>query len=367
MELFSTLIKLNIVDIYNLSKNDLKNLERSIYINDIKLLFEVPIFNIGIIKKLDSYNYFEYTDVIYHDVIYHNVICDNCSNTNIFFDINNKIIVNSHQNRMNNVTSIIKLLIQFLESKLNLNNYIEYENIITTQKFNNLYGHLKDEMFILADFYEKYNDSNFLPLINYPDNSYYKNINEINKIIFNKVINPQYIKENIKIKKLIIIEHHFNLGTFHLFPKNITNKIISHYENNTLISQTNNKIFLTRDKITWVNNNIQNNLELINISKQKNFLIINPETISINDLINYLKNTDTLIITFGSALVNLIYTRLGCNVIILKSNSYKKQSINIFRNMMKNYDINYKIITCDNNNNIETNLFHSTIDNMQNR
>ena len=108
MELFSTLIKLNIVDIYNLSKNDLKNLERSIYINDIKLLFEVPIFNIGIIKKLDSYNYFEYTDVIYHDVIYHNVICDNCSNTNIFFDINNKIIVNSHQNRMNNVTSIIK-------------------------------------------------------------------------------------------------------------------------------------------------------------------------------------------------------------------------------------------------------------------
>jgi hypothetical protein len=62
------------------------------------------------------------------------------------------------------------------------------------------------------------------------------------------------------------------------------------------------------------------------------------------------------------ALVNLIYTKLGCRVIILKSNSYNGHDINIFRNLIKNYDINYKIITCDTDNNIDSNLFYLTLD-----
>jgi hypothetical protein len=352
MEKFSILMNLNITNIYNLSKYDIINLEKSIHNNDYKLLITIPIFNFGVQKKIANYTYFEHNDLIYH--YYH---------TNIFFDINNKIIINTNQICTSSVEEIIKLLIRFLQIKttFNLDNCIGYENIITIQKFNTLYGHLKDEMFGLADFYEKYNDPNFLPLINYPNNDYYKNIIDLDKIIFNKVINPEYNKiPVIKIKKLIIVEHQFNLDTFHLFPKNITTKIISHYKNDNIetgLVDNNNKIFLTRDKITWIDHNINNNLELINISKKKNFVIINPETITMDKLINYLKKTDTLIISFGSALVNLIYTKLGCNVIIIKSNSYKTHNINIFRNLIKNYNINYKIITCDDNNNIDPNIF----------
>jgi hypothetical protein len=263
----------------------------------------------------------------------------------------------------------IFLLKKFLMLKLeiNVNNIKNYINIISIKKFNTLYGHIKDEMFILSDFYEKYNNSSFLPLINYPNDAYYNNMNEIQKIILHTCVNPEY--ENVKLikmKKLIIVDHHYNLETFHLFPKNITNKIFSYFNNNNIINNINNnnninKIFLIRDKTTWQNNNINNNLDLINISKQKGFIITNPEIIKLDELVNKLKNTDILIITFGSALVNLIYTKVGCQVIILKSTSYKSHDIKIFRNLMKNYNINYKIIECNDDNNIDINLFSKTI------
>ena len=357
MEKYDNLINSGIVDIYKLNLDDLLNLKKSIINNDYKLFISLPIFVKCDKKCIENYTYFEYNESIYY---YYKIP--------IFFNSNKKIIVENNQVTTGNLDKLLDLLLYFLnmlkQLQINVNNdCICYENVISIKRFNNLYGHLKDEMFGLADFYHKYNNNNYTPLIIYPNNDYYKNIKKIEKVLFNKVINPEYNNNTlIKINNIIIVDHHYELNTFHLFPKNITTKLINYFGNNSNNSNNiNQNIFLTRNKITWVNHNINNNLELINLSKKKGYNIINPEDLDIEQLINYFRNSNKIITTFGSALVNLIYAKPNAKIIIIKSNSYKGHSINIFRNLIKNYNINYTILDCDNNNNIEPKLFCESI------
>jgi capsular polysaccharide biosynthesis protein len=95
--------------------------------------------------------------------------------------------------------------------------------------------------------------------------------------------------------------------------------------------------------------------------KTKLFNVINPENIDFKDFINILQKANLIIITWGSALTNLIFCNPGTQVIILKSQSYENESIQLFNKIIKNNSLIVKIIL-HKNNEIDLNELNETID-----
>jgi hypothetical protein len=347
-EIYKNFINSKVKEYYELQNEDYEHLKKNILENNYVEFIKNPIFVKSNKINLDEYVYFTYNEPIYYDI-----------KTGIYYNSQCKIIIENNQKTTGSIKEIINLLMFFVNHKLWLSHtgndknfkYVEYSNVISIKNFNHLYGHLKDELFCLSHFMDIYHDKNYLPFLKYPlDDEYYKNINFLCDTIIKNNINVQNY-DTIKINNFIMIDHHYALETFHSFPKCITYKII----NNLNIKTEKNmfRLFLTRDKIMWRNHNIKNINDIVDISIQNNFIIINPENINIETLIYYVKNSSDIIIFFGSALVNLIYSNENTNIIILKSNSYKEQNINIFRNLIKNYKLKYVLMECDEENNID--------------
>jgi hypothetical protein len=356
MEKYNELIRLDIISIYNLDDANLKKLQQIICDGNYNLFILLPMFLKVDAKSINEYTYLEYSEPIYYYYKF-----------NLFFNEKKQILIESEQTirtfnvLLDKLTHLLKLI---KDSQISFTIFNEHKYLIAINRFNELYGHAVDEIFNLANVLELFKNNNithYIPLFIYPDDNYYKNIHSIIEILFDNIVNPEYNNSMlIKIEKLIMIEHHYNLDTFHLFPKNITNKIVSYYDKDC--NTQHNKICLIREKQTWINNDINNKSDIQTLCIKKGFTIINPELISIQLLISYLKNADTIIITFGSALVNLIFTKINAKIIILKSNSYKSHGIDIFRNLIKNYGIKYDILECDNiNNDIDINLLSKCI------
>jgi hypothetical protein len=301
-------------------------------------------------NQLEKYNYQEFcTD---ENIYYLNII-----NIPIFINYNKQIISSSFQCFYNINHAIIPLIhiLKYLKN-IDLNNIEKIEvinkNIITIQKFNNLYGHFKDELFCLYDFYELFSNKNdYIPLINY--NYDFNNYNELTTFLFeNNYFNPFLNEKILKINKLIIIEHHYSLDTFHLFPINSKNKILSNIKVNSYI-ENKYSLFLTRSESTHRKRLFNNIIKFTTFLEQKNFVIINPENITLEETIKIIRNSNLIIITWGSALVNLIYAEPKTKIFILKSINYNNENISIFRNLIKNYNLNISIINCDNDDNID--------------
>jgi capsular polysaccharide biosynthesis protein len=311
-------------------------------------------------KECYDYHYIQPNDdeELYYINIYHQIFP-------IFINKKKQIFINSFQlfQNIHHIVKNIKHILSIVKS-INLedtSNIVHIDkNVIVTQKFNTLYGHFKDEIFCLHDFITKFNNSNYYPLIEYnPNNNY----NEISNLLFNNdYINPYLFgKKIIKFKSALFIEHHYNLKTFHSFPIYTRNFIIRKIKDEYLCNNKN--IFLTRSKNTHTNRLINNFSEITNIFEKNNFKIINPEDISLLDFIKQILLSQNVITTWGSALVNLIYLNMNTNVYILKSNSYKDENINIFRNLINNYKLNINIITCDDENNIDISEIQKIINN----
>jgi hypothetical protein len=226
-------------------------------------------------------------------------------------------------------------------------------NIVSIENWFLTYGHYKDEIFVLTDYVNNINNK-YKVLIDYHTNNditdYPVNINYqiIEKLLLKgNSINAYTLKKKVlKLTNLILIRHHITDTTFHSFPLNVRNEIFKSIENKNI---TFNKVFLTRDKATHLPRNLNNQAEIEDYLSNNNITIINPELITYEQLINSIKNLNVIIITWGGALVNLIYLKPHTRVYILKSKSYEHESIELFDKIIKTYQLQVKIIVHQNN------------------
>ena len=149
----------------------------------------------------------------------------------LMFTKNKKLIFQANQINFNLVHSLQSLSnMLYFRDKINMNNITKNDkSIIFTQNFNYLYGHFCDEIFTAYDFKNKFtpNSDNYC-LVNFNKNI--KCGNEIGSLLFDtKFLNIRDFSDGIEIPKIVIIEHHYNLETFHrifdllvtlIYPKN---------------------------------------------------------------------------------------------------------------------------------------------------
>lgn len=200
MSIVDKIISLQVKEKYNLSDDQICSLKQSVEKNNFEQLLQVPLFTFGNYHQAFEPFYFTqfYTELYFYYPL------------NIFFDSNRRIVIHSNQIYRNNVCNLLNDFIIFLEtdidSILKQTNIQKYDNVVTIEKFNFLYGHLKDEMFCLAEFCRLANCKGIsvLPLINFPNTNSFTNIKTINDIIFdNTTINPEYNKQQIiQVKQL---------------------------------------------------------------------------------------------------------------------------------------------------------------------
>ena len=355
------------IDLLKCNEEDKNILKEIVLSRNIKLYEKLSFFSKKYTTKtLENYIYIETNPEEY---IYY---C--CKQPSVFLDNDKKIIFNSKWwfNNGNQPTSFINHVGHVLNyyDTLNINNCIDISNnLITIQSWFSTYGHFKDEIFNLCDFYLKNKEGktnkniDHTILYNYPTNNV--NYNEIKNKLFEKnVINPQIYLPDVpllRFKNLILIEHNIISPTFHYFPENIRHKMVKSITlpiNNGII-YTN--CFITRSIAHHLPRNLSNQLEIEKfINLLDNFDVINPENISLDELIYILQNQKLVIITWGSALINLMYLKPNTNFIILQSKSYEHESIELFKHIIKKLNID---IIKHTNNIIDTLLIKKSINN----
>jgi hypothetical protein len=334
---------INLLKCSEIDKNILREIALS---KNMKLCENLSFYSkkYNMIKSLDDYKYIQTNS---EDYIYYN-----CRQPSIFIDNEKKIIFNSkwwfnNGNQPNEFINHMRHVLNYLQN-INLDNFIDIShNLISIQSWFSAYGHFMDESFNLCDFYLKYknkknNNINLNIFQDYPKDNL--NYNEIkNKLFENNHINPQLYLPNtplLRFKNLILIKHTIFCQTFHSFPINIRQKIIESIMPANSIIEKNINCFITRNIATHLPRNLSNQKEIeCFIKSLDNFSVINPENISFDAFINILQNQKLVIITWGSALTNLIYLKPNTNVIILQSKSYEHENIVLFKQVVKHLNI----------------------------
>jgi len=306
-----------------------------------------------IYKKIGDYEYFESSKEFYY-----------ISNLKIIIDNEKKILMDSNINLHNQK--------YFELSKKNVNDIdlktskcCIYEKIICIQNWFETYGHFKDELFNLYNFYSLFNDKDFNVLMNYsskPHLSYsFDNYDELSNLLFesNNFINASKLNDNlIKINKLVFIKHNFQSPMFHMFPKICVDKILD--KTNTIDTDYNKNIFITRGKALHLPRNLENQEELEHYFLSKKYDVINPEIINIKLFINRIKNCENIYITWGGTMVNLCYVNPNTNIYLLQSLSYKHEEIFSIFKFLRNYK-NLYLIKCNNENKIDINFIDDNL------
>ncbi len=297
-------------------------------------------------KKIDKYEYFESSiDNEYYFI----------SNCVVLIDKNKNIISESNINHSPLNNKIYDSLKKYVDS-INLDN-IEYnyiENVIYIQHWFSTYGHFKDEIFNLCNFYHLLNNPNYKILMSYeksPNINYsVDNYDLIKDFLFepNILFNTTQLKHKItKIKKLILIKHNLTSDMFHMFPKYSINKVLSKIDNKNT-NNNNNNIFVTRGKALHMPRNLDNQEEIEKYFLSIGYDVINPELMNILTFINNIKNANNIYITWGGAMVNLCYVNPKANIYLLQSLSYLDENIFTIFKFLRNYE-NLYLIKCDNN------------------
>jgi hypothetical protein len=351
--------------------NFINDNDKSILLNasnnnmDIKILKSMSIFShLGNLKKIDEYDYFETNDG--EDIFY----LKNCYD--IFIDKNKKILlpsryffscdINLFIDHISNLLSILEHLDLDKESTFDIGN-----NIISIEKWFETFGHFKDEMFIMADFCNKKNLDNSHTCFNsykyITENINYnkKNYDQLSNFLFNKHFNAYSTSEYIiKMKNVKLILHSMGpsyFHTFHSFPKTIRDKI---YQQSELELNQKNKttekyknIFITRNTALHLPRNLSNQKEIEEYLSSLGYFILNPEDISQEEFINIIRYAENIFITWGGALVNMIYLQPNTNVTILKSKSYSAEDIWLFQKIIDTYELKVNVVECNDENIID--------------
>ena len=295
-------------------------------------------------KMLDKYEYFESGKDYYYSTQF-NIIFDSekniLINSNIQLSCNSKYLETS-KNFINNIDLSI--------------NYETYNNIIFIQHWFITYGHFKDELFNLYNFYKLLNNKKYKVVMNYKPvsnmNYSVNNYDILSSLLFNEpdvFINVNKLNTPIiKINNLILIKHDLTSPMFHMFPSISKNKILSTIRDINF----NKNIFITRGKALHLPRNLDNQDELEQHFVNMNYSIINPELLDIKTFIQQIKNAENIYITWGGALVNLCYVNPNANIYILKSSSYMHEELFFIFKFLKTYKNLYEI-KCNNINKIE--------------
>ena len=351
-----------------LSENDKNILINSYHLGmDYQKLHSMSIFSkLGSFKKIDDYEYFETFE---NEEIFYLKHCDN-----IFVDKNKKILLPSRYFFSCDINCFIQFINSILTGLNNINleteNNIDIgNNVISVEKWFETFGHFKDEMYILSDFHEKMkklNNENFICFnsyrykvahINYDKH----NFDKLSNLLFdNNSINAYKLSENIiKMKNVKLIVHNMKscyFNTFHSFPKCIRDKVYEKVEfeliKNNKITQKYKNIFITRNTALHLPRNLSNQKEIEDYLSCLGYFLINPEDISLEEFVNTVKFADNVYITWGGALVNLIYLKPKTNVFILKSKSYidSGENIKLFQKIIDTYELNVSVIECNEEN-----------------
>jgi hypothetical protein len=312
-----------------------------------KNLFELSIFSKkGTFQKKGEYNICVFTN----DTFYYSKYGE------FWVDSEFKILPYSNnwqqgglQGFFNNLSSVLFILKHLNPALCNL---APKNNYVSIQKWNGyLYGHFFDEVINLRDFMEQYS-TNSVPFISYPlvtENINYdkSNFKEICEILFDNNYYNSYREDTI-VNNVTLILNQYGY-TFHSFPLKQTDYIINHINKNCLekIHDTLEKsdtIFITRSIAKRVPRNLTNQTEIEEYFEQKNITIFNPENESFSKLVKIIQQHKKIIITWGSALVNLSFCKPFSEVIILKSKSYENETFFHFQKIISNRNLKIKII-----------------------
>ena len=84
---------------------------------------------------------------------------------------------------------------------------------------------------------------------------------------------------------------------------------------NKNVQKKNLKIFLDRSDSKFLHCKIMNNSKLINFLEKRNFQIIKPEKLSLNEQIDIFNNAQIIIAGHGAALTNIVFCEKNTNII----------------------------------------------------
>ncbi len=297
-----------------------------------------------VIKKLGDYLYIEPTCDVYF-----------IKTLNLFVDEHKKLFLFSHWKLQNE-----HYYLQFRDSIIeSLKNY-DLKNVMTLegsylwcQRWFCTYGHFCDECFnsfgfkdqakqkfdnyiVLTDFKNKQeeqinyripkNNHNYRNICNYLFNDKYHNLNDdANCNLF-------------RFKKVVLISNSFDDPTFHKFPKSARNFIIKKISDK---SETNPNLFLTRSEGLHTKRLLDNIQDIEKYIKEKNFNILNPENINYLELVRNIINAKKLILTWGGALILLMYANKDTEITIIQGKHYMHEELNIIKNLLSNYQLNH--------------------------
>ena len=293
----------------------------------------------------------------------------------VFVDSDKRILIYSSY-KLDNMYRFIENIDTILEQlkSIDLTKSIDIGgSYVACEKWFISYGHFTDEMFTLYDFIKRYNKENissYKPLMEYPifqeeckgyripqNNHNYTKISEL--LFKNSLYNFNRNVLSYKLKDLRLISHDYDSPTFHKFPINARDHILSQVD--TDLHDINGNLFLTRSVGLHIARIVDNLEELNNYFKQKNYDVVNPEDIDYTEVIKRLTRAKNIFLTWGGVMILLMYVNPQANIYILKGKSYEHEQLDVIRNMISQYSLtNITIINHKNNiidiNDIETYL-----------
>lgn len=306
---------------------------------------QAMLSNLSIFRKFDSIKYFG--EFAYHDIsgipLYY--AGNNFKrNAAFFFDEDRKIIFNSrhYTSHLNGFIQSIDAVLGFL-ADLSIDSVLDIGcDYLSIEKWFSSYGHFQDEAYSLGDFIARFPfDVPHTVLLDYPylegeGSRIADNYRSIDWLIFNgKSINAYiYGQRVLKLRDLKLVINGFDSETFHSFPPEVRERIMSQV--------VRNKIFITRSNS--VMRDIENKVEVEAAFEAAGYAIINPEILTFREFLLKVKYADEVIMYFGSAMTNMIYFKPGAKVHILKASSYLEENISLWRKVIKNYNLDVKEI-----------------------
>lgn len=149
-------------------------------------------------------------------------------------------------------------------------------------------------------------------------------------------INSDHIK-HMKLKKIIVPE----FKDFNKNPVGKTDWIVKDLQNEFLpyanVKKHKLKIFIDRNPKNTNQRDIYNKKDLLDFLKKKNFLIIDPSTLSFKKEVKLFNSTKTIIGIYGAGLVNVIFCKKNTNVIELRNNF----NDDLYKNLILKCKLNY--------------------------
>lgn len=220
------------------------------------------------------------------------------------------------------------------------------------------YGHFHDEVYALADFQQEA-EQDFTAILDYPpsDNMYLDyqtstNYERLQATAFGPRACNIFEAGSIpvKIEGCCVIRHMIDSPTFHQFPASVRNHLVRQTAGYQPSAQ--DTVFISRKIARHLPRNIANQEEVEQTCRDAGIPVYYPEDLSFDRLVRRLKSTKRAIFTWGGALTNLIYLTKGARVVILKSESYKHEGLELFNKIISQRRLKIDILETTSENKI---------------